>query len=229
MHGRNIIQTFSQSQSVGDLKRIISHNPYYQLFSFEENWFGYNSVNDGHQEVVVLDDDNMPLHFYGLQDDAQLQMVKKGYSIVVIDEKGRELYFEIEKNTTFAEVKEKLMKVLPRDVLNVSLFYCTRNNNKVVHNKVVDVDVKVLDVVANRSVVYLITNKFALNKNFRVGEHLRCMKIYGIEDGDTMLSVRLRCPAVGFRYLETKGSSDIGSTRYIVLPGHVVFARISLN
>ena len=78
----------------------------------------------------MLDDECMLLHYYSLQDGAVLYVAKKGYSIAVIDEKNRELYLEIEKNTTFGEVKEIKMKSAPKEVVNMSLFYHIQNVNE---------------------------------------------------------------------------------------------------
>ena len=96
---RHVIQqTFSQSKSVGKVKQAAP--PY--GYDVERIWFEYKIGTQ--QETIALDAECMPIHYYGLQDMAVLHVAKMGSSIFVVDEKNRELYLEIEKNTKFHEI-----------------------------------------------------------------------------------------------------------------------------
>ena len=184
--GNLIHKTFSQSELVGNVKQAFL--PHLHSYDPERIWFEHKTGAQL-QETTILDDDYMPLHYCGLQDMAVLHVAKRGYSIVVVDEKNRELYLEIEKKTTFGEVKQKLMKFAPREVVNVSLFYHIQNVNE--YKKVQDWDVKVLDLVGNRSKLFLISDRFALSENVWLSENPE-LKIYGLERGDCPLGVQLR-------------------------------------
>ena len=96
---------------------------------------------------------------------------------------------EIEKNATFGEVKEKLMKSAPREVVTMSLFYQIPNASE--YKKVQDWDVKFLYLTANRSKLFLILDSLALSEHIWHSETIE-LKIYNMEQGDSILSVQLR-------------------------------------
>ena len=141
------------------------------------------------KDETVLDDDVMPLHYYGVQDGSKLRLEKTMMGLVIENRKGEEVFLHISKISTIGELRTRIMKLTScGSTDDFSLFV----KEKFANYRKLDGqdDVIVGHVLREHDKLYLIDNKF-VKRPTNIKQSL-WQEIHGIETGDTILNIKLR-------------------------------------
>ena len=183
--------------SVRTLKQCLTDERYVCLPLVEYELVMRNDVASPGEDWVVLEDEAMALRFYGIRDGAVLHVERKYLGIIVQNQKGQEVWVMVPKMATMGEMKRTIMEAARLQYAGTfSLFTTvqveTRSRNDAINfKKLAEEDgVIVSHVLRDRDKLFMIENKFGYSpRNLIQGSGLR---VYGMEVGDTVLSVKLR-------------------------------------
>ena len=64
------------------------------------------------KDETILNDDVMPLHYYGIQDGSKLRLEKTMMGLVIENRKGEEVFLHISKTSTMRELRTRILKLI---------------------------------------------------------------------------------------------------------------------
>ena len=149
------------------------------------------------EDWLVLEDEAMALRFYGVRDGAVLHVERKHLGIIVENQKGQEVWVTVPKMATMGELKHTIKEAASLQCAGTfSLFTMvqveTISRNDVINFKKLAEEDSVIvgHVLHDRDKLFMIENKFCESPRNLI--HQSGLRVYGIEVGDTVLSVKLR-------------------------------------
>ena len=183
--------------SVRSLKQSLMDERHVCLPLVEYELVMRNDVALAGEDWLVLEDEAMALRFYGIRDGAVLHVERKHLGIIVQNQKGQEVWVMVPKMATVGELKHTIMEAARLQCAGTfSLFTTvqveTRSRNDVINfKKLAEEDgVIVSHVLRDRDKLFMIENKFGESPRNLIQES--GLRVYGMEVGDTVLSVKLR-------------------------------------
>ena len=183
--------------SVRSLKQSLMDERHVCLPLVEYELVMRNDVASPGEDWLVLEDEAMALRFYGIRDGAVLHVERKHLGIIVQNQKGQEVWVLVPKMATMGELKHTIMEAARLKCAGTfSLFTTvqveTRSRNDVINfKKLAEEDgVIVSHVLRDRDKLFMIENKFGESPRNLIQES--GLRVYGMEVGDTVLSVKLR-------------------------------------
>ena len=156
---------------------------------------------------VFLDDTSFPLHYYGIDEDSELKIVKNVADCIIQNQKGEVMHLTLSVNTTVRELRNKLCG---NDKCKESVVLFTKNGYvwgskksglpslSPLYKKLVDDEASIC--IWNNRYPYRLSFHVIENRYTKILSNISPSKncllyedIVGIEEGDTVGSVKLRC------------------------------------
>ena len=180
----------NHSMSVRQLKQLLIDN---EEIAFSHKDFELeNLVSDNIHLSRKMDDESLPLHYYGVKNGQKLQVVKTFIILEIVPE-GRDKepwYKRTSKMTTVCELKKLIMKLIcDKYVTNISLFisHDGKNYKKLDENDCTPIG----EICSSSNTLYLLEEGF-VQKSWSVNYGKQCIgNIYGKSDPSD-LSLKLR-------------------------------------
>ena len=151
---------------------------------------------------VFLDDTSLPLHYYGIDEDSTLKIVKNVAGCIIHNQKGEVMHLTLSVNTTVRELRNKLSG---NDKYKESVVLFTKNGYvhgseesgrplySPLYKKLVDDEASICNNPYSLS-FHVIENRYTkILSNISTSTNFLYDDIVGIEEGDTVCSVKLRC------------------------------------
>ena len=168
---------------VNTLKHLISIK--IMIFSLSE----FDLVQEQNE---TLYDTTLPLHFYGIKNGSILRVIKSDVGIVVENRKGQEMFVSISRKATIGDLRDKILKCTTVQLVDMFTAFVNPTGPKM-YRKLADDSVCVGDVLYDHARVYAIECSFHTDRVTQDGMYQdNSKKIYGLDFGDTVISVKLR-------------------------------------
>ena len=103
----------SHSKTVQELKKMLIESKQVSFLPSEFDLVKYEIIDDVKQEKI-LDDEALPLHYYGVENGSSLHALKPHMMIQVVDPKGSTTYEKFHTASTVMQVKKRIMPVQVR-------------------------------------------------------------------------------------------------------------------
>ena len=106
-----ITKEISNTMTVTDLKTdlVKSHQVAWQLHQFELGKVVARDDGVGDGVIIALDDDDVPLHYYGIHTETNLTVVASFFMINILNVNGEYLYKRVPRQMTVRELKVDIL------------------------------------------------------------------------------------------------------------------------
>ena len=175
--------TIFRSSSVQQLKEFLYDQ---EQVIFPPVEFDLVYENDG--ELITLDDTTLPFLMYDVKEGAKVTVVRSNYEFVLENMQRKRVYITIDKRATMGDLRKRALNFAAAvSEEDMRLFI----KSGVKYKKLFEPNnMKISDVLSGQEILYIVEN--TLHVPLKFVQQFSSKKIIGIQDGDTVLSVKLR-------------------------------------
>ena len=125
---------------------------------------------------------------YDVKEGAKLTVVRSNFEFVLENMQGKQVYITIDKRATMGDLRKRALNFAAA-VSNEDMRLFIKSG--VTYKKLFEPNnMKISDVLSGQKILYVVEN--ILHIPLKFVQQLSSKKIIGIQDGDTVLSVKLR-------------------------------------
>ena len=144
------------------------------------------------REKVVLADESLPLHHFGIEKESHLHVEMPFLILQIENQQGYRLSKQFSRKTTIPELKETIMKYRnDKYLFNVSMFVSTGDGEyKRLHEST---EKSVGEMLTSNDIIYYIEDRFYDGQSYPIwNQDTEIARVYFIMNTDTIRTVKLR-------------------------------------